>query len=171
MESGSKQAPRRYRQHLQAAVANSAAPYGYTLTIWTSGAVTTNARGIPSTWEALLFLAGAVAGFALIGAIAYGSLARIVATEDGRAVRLWGSFHLPSVGLAIALATLVAHFVKSSLAWPIVGFLATIAYLALIAAQFTVAEARESEWTHRRKEAGSTRRAAARDDERNIRSP
>ena len=28
----------RYRTHLQAAVATSAAPYGYTLTVWTSGA-------------------------------------------------------------------------------------------------------------------------------------
>jgi hypothetical protein len=60
----------RYRDHLRAVVAASAAPYGYTLTIWTSGAVTTHARGIPTALEALLFLAGAVSGFALIGAVA-----------------------------------------------------------------------------------------------------
>jgi hypothetical protein len=145
MSFGSGQRPPRYRQHLQAAVATSAAPYGYTLTIWTSGAVTANARGLPSTWEALVFLAGAVTGFALMGAVAYGSLARIVSVEGGRAVRLWGSFHLPSVGLAIALATLIAHLIPEAAAWPMVGFSATAAYLALIAAQYTLAEAREAD--------------------------
>jgi hypothetical protein len=45
----------------------SVAPYGYTLTVWTSGAVLTHARGIPSTADALLFMLGAVLGFALVG--------------------------------------------------------------------------------------------------------
>lgn len=61
-----------YRPALRAAVAASAAPYGYTLTIWTSGAVLSHARGIPSAVEALLFLAGAVAAFALVGGLPVG---------------------------------------------------------------------------------------------------
>ena len=50
-----------YRSAVRTTVAASAAPYGYTLTIWTSGAVLSHARGIPSTGAALLFLVGAVA--------------------------------------------------------------------------------------------------------------
>lgn len=132
--------PGRYRAHLQAAVASSAAPYGYTLTIWTSGAVTTHARGIPSGLEALLFLAGAVAGFALIGAGAHGGAGRVLRIPTEPTVRLWGGFHIPSVGLAIAGSSLVAALVDGVLAWPLVGFFATSIYLLVIAAQFTFAD-------------------------------
>lgn len=131
-----------YRTHLQAAVASSAAPYGYTLTVWTSGAVATHADGVPSTLEALLFLAGAVAGFAAVGAAAHGSAAQLLRAERAPNVRLWGAFHVPSVGLAIGCAALVAHLVHGVLAWPLVGCLATITYLVVIAAQFTIAESR-----------------------------
>lgn len=61
-----------YRPALRAAVAASAAPYGYTLTIWTSGAVLSHARGIPSAADALLFMAGAVVAYALVGGLALG---------------------------------------------------------------------------------------------------
>jgi hypothetical protein len=131
-----------YRSHLQTAVANSAAPYGYTLTIWTSGAVATHARGIPSAWEALLFLGGAVCGFALTAALAYGRPSEILVPREHPSVRLWGGFHLISVGLAIGAAALVTGLVKTSLAWPIVGFVSTLVYLVVIAAQFTAADGR-----------------------------
>jgi len=135
--------PGRYRDHLKAAVATSAAPYGYTLTIWTSGAVTTHARGIPTAFDALLFLAGAVIGFAAVGAAAHGSATRVLRVPPEPTVRLWGGFHLPSVGLAIAGSALVAARVHGTLAWPLVGLLATCVYLLVIAAQFTIADTRE----------------------------
>lgn len=137
--------PGRYRAHLQAAVATSAAPYGYTLTIWTSGAITTHARGVPSALEALLFLGGAVAGFAAVGAAAHGSATQVLRTAPEATVRLWGGFHLPSVGLAIAGTSLVAALVHGVLAWPLVGFLATCIYLIVIAGQFTIADERGRE--------------------------
>ena len=96
-----------YRTHLQAAVATSAAPYGYTLTVWTSGAVAIHARGVPTTLNALMFLAGAVAGFAAVGAIAHGSAAQVLKAAPDARVRLWGGFHLPSVGAAIGAVALV----------------------------------------------------------------
>lgn len=139
------QMPGRYRAHLQAAVATSAAPYGYTLTIWTSGAITTHARGVPSALEALLFLGGAVAGFAAVGAAAHGSATQVLRPAPEATVRLWGGFHLPSVGLAIAGTSLVAALVHGVLAWPLVGFLATCIYLIVIAGQFTIADERGRE--------------------------
>lgn len=132
----------RYRDHLQAAVVASAAPYGYTLTVWTSGAVAMHARGLPSAWQALLFLAGAVAGFAAVGAAALGGPGRVLRSSRATAVRLWGAFHVPSVGLAIGAVALVVDLVHSALAWPLVGFAATATYLLAIAAQFTLAEPR-----------------------------
>jgi hypothetical protein len=132
---------RSYRTRLKTAVATSAAPYGYTLTIWTSGAVTTHARGIPAAWEALLFLAGAVLGFGVTAALAYGRPSEILASHEHGAVRLWGGFHLVSVGLAIGATAMVAAVIKSPTAWMIVGFGSTLVYLVVIAAQFTLADA------------------------------
>ena len=129
-----------YRAHLKSAVATSAAPYGYTLTIWTSGAVTTHARGIPTAWEALLFLGGAVLGFGVTAALAYGHPGQILAPGEHGSVRLWGGFHLVSVGLAIGGAALVTALVKDPVAWMIVGFVSTLVYLVVIAAQFTLAD-------------------------------
>jgi hypothetical protein len=132
-----------YRSHLKSAVATSAAPYGYTLTIWTSGAVTTHSRGIPTAWEALLFLAGAVLGFGIAAALAYGRPSEILAPREHGSVRLWGGFHLVSVGLAIGAAALVTAAVKDPVAWMIVGFVATLVYLVVIAGQFTLADSHE----------------------------
>jgi hypothetical protein len=134
--------PSRYREHLQAVVASSAAPYGYTLTIWTSGAVTTHANGIPTALEALLFLVGAVSGFASVGALAHGSATKILRVQPEPTVRLWGGFHLPSVGLAIAGSSLVAALVSGAVVWFLVGLSATAVYLLVIAAQFTVADSK-----------------------------
>ena len=132
-----------YRSHLKTAVASSAAPYGYTLTIWTSGAVTTHSRGIPTAWEALLFLAGAVLGFGVTAALAYGRPSEILAPREHGSVRLWGGFHFVSVGLAIGAAALVTATVKDPVAWMIVGFVATLVYLVVIAGQFTLADSHE----------------------------
>lgn len=129
-----------YRAHLQSAVAASAAPYGYTLTIWTSGAVTTHERGIPTAWQAILFLLGAVLGFGLAAAIAYGRPTEIFASRQHGFVRLWGAFHLLSVGLAIAVVAVVVELVDSSIVWLLVGLIATTTYLLTIAAQFTLAD-------------------------------
>lgn len=130
----------RYRTHLQAVVATSAAPYGYTLTVWTSGAVTIHSHGIPSALEALLFLAGAVTGFAAVGALAHGSPTEVLNASSESRVRLWGGFHLPSVGAAIGGAALVAALVDGTFAWPLVGFVSTGVYLLVIAAQFMIAD-------------------------------
>ena len=132
----------RYRARLRSVVAASAAPYGYTLTIWTSGAVTTHNQGLPSAGQALLLLVGAVAGFALVGAIASGGPAHVLSSEPAPPVRVWGGFHLPAVGLAIAVAALADTMAPDTPAWALVGFTSTTVYLLTIAAQFTLAEKR-----------------------------
>jgi hypothetical protein len=61
-----------YRQRLRTMVGSSAAPYGYTLATWTSGLVITSTQGIPNVVNVLLFMVGAVLGFAFVGALAFG---------------------------------------------------------------------------------------------------
>jgi hypothetical protein len=130
----------RYKSALRASVAASAAPYGYTLTIWTTGAILSHARGIPDTGEALLLLMGAVAAYAIVGGLAFGGLSEHLMPEPARAA-VWGGLQFFSVGLAIGAATLVAHTVKSVAAWPLDGFLVTAIYLLASALQLTLAHA------------------------------
>jgi len=97
-----------YRKSLRTAVGSSSAPYGYTLTTWTTGAVLLNARGIPGTLEVLLFMSGAVLGFAVVGSLAFGGVTKRYANEPNR-IALWGSFHFLSVGLAVGAAASAVH--------------------------------------------------------------
>src|SRR5919107_2988627 len=63
-----------YRRNLRAAVAFSAGPYGYTLTLWSTGAVLTGTHGIPTPLSAVTFVVGAVLAFTTVGVSAFGSL-------------------------------------------------------------------------------------------------
>lgn len=135
-----------YRKNLRTTVGSSAAPYGYTLATWTTGAVLTNARGVPDTLSALAFMVGAVLGFAFVGALAFGSVTKHLDQEQGQPL-LWGSFHFLSVGLAIAAAALVAHLIDSFAVWPLASFLSTSTYLLVVGAESTAAY----EWDHRKR--------------------
>lgn len=132
-----------YRQHLRAVVSASAAPYGYTLTLWTAGAVTTSEQGeLPSSAEAVLLLAGAVLGFVVVGTFAFGGINGVLAPGTRGEIRVWGGMHLPSVGLSILLVGWLAGTVPGLPAWPLVGFTATATYLLVIGAQFWLATQR-----------------------------
>lgn len=128
-----------YRHHLRAVVAASAAPYGYTLTVWTAGAVTTHAAGLPTALDAVLLLAGAVAGFGAVGAFAFGSINGVLAPGTRGDIRVWGGVHFPSVGLSILLTWLLTSVVHGPVVWPLVGFTATVTYLLMIGLQFWMA--------------------------------
>jgi hypothetical protein len=57
-------------------------------------------------------MAGAVLGFVFIAALAFGDVTKHFDQEQGRSL-LWGSFLFFSMGLAIGVAALVAHYVES----------------------------------------------------------
>ena len=127
----------RYRRALQGAVAASAAPYGYTLTIWTSGAVLAHRRGIPTAWGAVLFMVGAVLGFAIVGIAAYGGIGPMRPAEPAP-FSLWQALHFVSVGAAIGSAALVARVVHGLGAWLLGGLLATVLYLCGVGLQLVL---------------------------------
>ena len=137
-----------YRKKLRTTVGASASPYGYTLATWTTGAVLINSRGMPNTLGALTFMVGAVLGFALVGVFAFGGITKHLDQDPSEAPSIWGSFHFFSVGGAIGVAALVAHYVESFIAWPLTAFLSTIAYLLLAGAESAIAYW----WDHHRGE-------------------
>lgn len=135
-----------YRKRLRVTVGASAAPYGFTLATWTTGAVLAHARGIPDALAALTFMAGAVLGFAFVGTLAFGGVTKRFDRDHDETLLIWGSLRLFSVGLAIGVASLVAYYVEGRLAWPLGGFLYTTSYLLAAGAEATAAY----EWDHRR---------------------
>jgi hypothetical protein len=57
----------RYRTDLRGVVSSSASAYGYTLTIWSTGAMLFHFYRPPSSPKVFLFLGGAVLAFELVG--------------------------------------------------------------------------------------------------------
>ena len=118
-------------------VASSATSYGYTLTVWATSSVVLHHRGIPTEANALAFVVGAIAAFAIVGMVAHQGLRR-VSPPQPRSFRLWQALHLLSVAAAIGGAAAITRLVHSWIAWPASGFIATGVYLMVLAAQLSV---------------------------------
>jgi len=133
-------AAERYRHSLRQAVGASAGPYGYTLTVWTSGAVLVHNEGLPTGVEAVLFAVGSTVAFATAGAIAFSfrPAHAEVATRVAHPA-LWGSLHFVPIALAIAAATVIGSLFDGPATWPIGGLVVTGIYLASVGGQIMLA--------------------------------
>lgn len=135
------------RQALGAALATfasaSAAPYGFTLTVWSSGAILVHFHGAPTVADVFLFIAGSLAGFSLIGALAHRPL-RTAVTVHGEPERvLAGLLNWFSVGIAVGAVVVIAHLHRW-IVWPLAMFVATSLYLLGAALQLAVVSAGRS---------------------------
>ena len=120
-----------YLRALDVALHCSGLPYGYAITVWSSGAVVMGARGKPSVGHVFLFASGA--------ALAYGVLRFLTKDAEGNPasqlthsphlVRA-GAFHVSAMGLAIGAAALIGR-IDSGVAWPLASFAATLLYLGV----------------------------------------
>jgi hypothetical protein len=126
------------RAGLGTIVAASAAPYGYTLAIWSSGAVLIDAHGKPSVAEVFLFLAGAVCAFAALGLLAQGPLAIPKSIDKRRERIIAGALDLLAVGAAVGAVALLAQ-IGGWIAWPLGSFAATVTYLVGAGLQLALA--------------------------------
>lgn len=144
MESQGSTPLRRYRSDLRGVVGSSATAYGYTLTVWSTGAVLSHAYGPPSPPLVFAFFGGAVLAFAVVGALAFGGVTPEFGGGSNR-VELWGGFHFLSVGLAVGAVWLVSTAAPSFTGWPLGAFVATAAYLAVVGAEDAAADRRRDE--------------------------
>jgi hypothetical protein len=128
-----------FRHNLRGSVAASAAPYGYTLTVWSSGMVSLDQLGRPHLGQVLLFIAGAVGGFLLVEVAAYGSVrVRLIHTAPPL-ITVLGNAHFAAGGLAVVCVWALDHAAHGRGGWAVSGFAATTVYLLLNAAQTTLA--------------------------------
>ena len=74
MEAPRSSLMKSYRPGLRSVVGASATAYGYTLTVGPTSMLLTGSYGPPEPLEVLLFCGGAIAAFALVGALAFGGM-------------------------------------------------------------------------------------------------
>lgn len=99
----------------------------------------------------LVFVTGVLLAFAIVGALAYGGV-RGYSGGERHSVELWGNFHIPAVGLTVAVTTLTGYLVSNGLAWFLCPFLATSTYLIMLGLEFSIAEEKEPEQQQARSE-------------------
>lgn len=127
----------RYVSSLATVLRGSAVPYGYTVTVWTSGMMLTRERGIPTAGQVFLFMLGAVGAFATLGTIVRLAGATPFEPPPG-ALRRTGMTHVVAIGVALGSATLVS-LIHSGVVWPLGSFVATAMYLAMTTLELAVA--------------------------------
>jgi hypothetical protein len=125
-------------------VSSSAAPYGYTLTVWSSGALLMHFRHAPAVWEVFLFLAGAVIAFAGLWLFGRGPIEQSDPVSRQSARALAGALDLFAVGAAVGAAALLS-MIPSWVAWPLTSLGATALYMIAASIQLAVAERREAD--------------------------
>jgi hypothetical protein len=83
-----------YRPGLRSVVGASATAYGYLLTVGPTSVLLTGSHGPPEPLEVLLFCGGAIAAFALVGALAFGGMTEHFGDPPKR-IQFWGLGQLP----------------------------------------------------------------------------
>src|SRR3954447_9626969 len=109
-------------------VSASDAPYGYTVSLWSSGALLIHLRNSPGVGEIFLFAAGALAGFTLLGLRARPVLQASAPFEGPGERVITGALHWFSVGIAVGAVALIAE-IPSWVAWPLGSLTATTLFL------------------------------------------
>ena len=120
----------------------SAAPYGYTITIWCSGALLFHYRRPLHPWEVFVFLAGAVLAFSLLGMAGRAVIGRVRPLPVGPA-RAWaGVLDWFAIGLSVGAVALIAQ-IPSWVAWLLAPFVATLIYLSAASIQLALVASEE----------------------------
>ena len=124
----------RLRAQLSTTVAGAAGPYGYTISLGGSIALTVHHLGTPDYGEVILMMLGSVVGFVALEFIAQGSFRPIQPAPD-IAPTMWGNAHIPSAGGAITVVWALVHVFDEPFAWATTGFCATFVYFIVTAGQ------------------------------------
>lgn len=124
-------------------ISASAAPYGYTVSIWSTGALLIHFRGNPNVWEIFLFALGAVAGYALLGRLGTIIMRRSPPLRSQSLKVEAGMFDWLAVGLSAGAAALLDQ-IPTWTVWPLSSALVTIIYITATSVQLHLAAARRS---------------------------
>lgn len=133
-----------YRDALQRSLGRTAIPYGYTVLNTMAAGVLIDTHGPPTVDAALLFLCGAVLGFALVARIA--RVRALGASErTGLDPARLGLCSGVAAIAALSLSAAIAHAVPGAIAFGAVALGATVVYLGVGALGAALIERRDQE--------------------------
>jgi hypothetical protein len=122
-------------------VATSAAPYGYTVSVWSTGGMLMHHHGTPRVHDVFAFAGGALGGFTVLGLFASRGSGRWDQIDRADDRVLTGMLHWFAVGAAIGAAALLAE-IHGWVAWPLASFAATALYILVASLQLALLTAR-----------------------------
>ncbi len=131
-----------YGAALRVTLRNTAAAYGYTLSTAATISLLAGMEGKPDAGELFLFATGGVAAFILLEAI-LAALRTPARQTLEHAIPFAGALHAASVCAALGMALLVAHLVRSPVAWFLAQMATTAIYMLVVAVEIAVAAAIE----------------------------
>jgi hypothetical protein len=118
-----------------------AAPYGYTITLWSSGALLVRAHGLPSVAEVFGVVAGALVAYSFLALLARGNGHRWETLDNPGNRLLAGALNWVGVAAAVGVVALVATL-HSWAAWPLSSLAATFIYIVAASVQLALVTAR-----------------------------
>jgi hypothetical protein len=131
-----------YSAALRVTMRNTAAAYGYTLSTAATISVLTEMAGKPDAGRLFLFAIGGVVAFVLLEVLLI-TLGTPAPQPPEQAIPFAGALNAASVCAALGMAILIAHFVRSSLAWFLAQMSTTAIYMLVVAVEVTIAAAVE----------------------------
>jgi hypothetical protein len=128
-----------YRAGLRSAVQTAGLPYGYTVTMWSSGQVLIHFHGIPSLGLVALFAGGALLGFAVLriataerDAAAAGNLAAGPSWVRG------GGIQAVAVGVTLAMVAAFGSLLAPAPSWAAGGMATVVGYLGVTGLEYAL---------------------------------
>jgi hypothetical protein len=119
---------------LRAVAGRGAVPYGYTVSLWSSGALVIHARGAPGVADVFLFASGALVSFLALGLV---TRREADAEPSNGDLLAGGMLNVLAVGLAVGAVALIA-LIPSAADWALASFAATTIYLCGFALQLAL---------------------------------
>jgi hypothetical protein len=121
-----------YRLALRRSVGDAAIPYGFTILNVSAGGVLIRTHGPPTVDAALLFLCGAIAGFAAVELLA--TAGRGANGMSATTYRRWRGLSSGAAAAAgFGLSAFIAHAIGGPIAFGVVAIAATAVYLGVAA--------------------------------------
>jgi hypothetical protein len=126
-----------YRAGLRSAVDTAALPYGYTVSMWSSGQVLIHFHGTPSLGLVALFAGGALVGFAF--------LRTAIAGRDAQPARQltggprWargGGIQALAVAVTLATVAVAGSLLTPALSWAAGGLATVVCYLGVTSLEY-----------------------------------
>lgn len=128
------------RQKLQTNLTGESKAYGYTLSVWGSGAVLTHFFGLPTLIEVFLFVAGAVTGYGILALAVYRNMLTPVQTPVPEQVIVASMIHILAAAGTVGIAMVLSWMLPFAWAFLLVGVNASFMYNVLLLVEVFLSE-------------------------------